>query len=86
MSPTQSGRPARATSIRAYGEFVIVSGDRDMRPAVEIIYGGDFPAPVHIWAWNEPVTSVYRDLHRNRHAVTLHLLDNHLYAVRDACH
>ncbi|KAL2669995.1 hypothetical protein Neosp_014874 [[Neocosmospora] mangrovei] len=64
-------------------EFVIVSGDRDMRPAVEIIYGGDYPAPVHIWAWDQTVASVYRDLHRSRHAVTLHLLDNHLYAIRE---
>ncbi|KAI8682417.1 SnoaL-like domain-containing protein [Fusarium sp. Ph1] len=36
-------------------EFVIVSGDRDMCPAVDIIYGGDYPAPIHVWAWKETV-------------------------------
>ncbi|KAJ3467812.1 hypothetical protein MRS44_005376 [Fusarium solani] len=64
-------------------EFVIVSGDRDMRPAVDIIYGGDYPAPIHAWAWKETVSNVYKDLHRSWKPVTLHFLDDHLDCIRD---
>lgn len=64
-------------------EFVIVSGDRDMRPAVDIICGGDYPAPIHAWAWKETVSNVYKDLHKSWKPVTLHFLDDHLDCIRD---
>ncbi|KAL2669997.1 hypothetical protein Neosp_014876 [[Neocosmospora] mangrovei] len=56
-------------------EFVIVSGDRDMRPAVEKII--KYGHAVHVWSWERSLSHVFRELEsKNPGLVTVHLLDD----------
>ncbi|KAJ4319189.1 hypothetical protein N0V84_006471 [Fusarium piperis] len=52
-------------------EFVIVSGDRDMRPAVKKIMACGFR--VHLWSWEKAISTVYRG---KNGLFTLHKLDD----------
>ncbi|RSL66795.1 hypothetical protein CEP54_003562 [Fusarium duplospermum] len=47
-------------------EFVIVSGDRDMRPAVKKIMDCKFR--VYVWSWNWTVSAAYTRLHEEHEA------------------
>lgn len=56
-------------------DFIIVSGDRDLRPAVEKIKKYGFQ--VHIWSWKKALASVYRI----DDDVKVYLLDNYLEEI-----
>ncbi|KAI8721651.1 NYN domain-containing protein [Fusarium sp. LHS14.1] len=62
-------------------EFVIISGDRDMRPAINKIMEGKFQ--VHLWSWDCAVSAAYERLHKEHQALVseerffkLHPLDD----------
>ncbi|KAJ4319187.1 hypothetical protein N0V84_006469 [Fusarium piperis] len=61
---------------KAKSTFVIVSGDRDMRPAVEKII--ECKRTVHLWSWNNPLSRVYKGLDSSERLFTLHRLDDHV--------
>ncbi|KAF5592008.1 uncharacterized protein FSUBG_10312 [Fusarium subglutinans] len=55
--------------------FAIISGDSDMRPAVRL--ASQYGHTVHVWAWEDSLSGVYRELERQG-LISLHLLDGFL--------
>lgn len=58
-------------------EYMIVSGDRDLRPAVEKIVKRGFR--VHVWSWKNSLSNVYKEMAHD--SVRVHLLDDYLEEI-----
>ena len=58
-------------------EFMILSGDRDLYPAVTKIMQRGFP--VHVWPWKNALASVFA--HDKNELLQIHLLDGHLEEI-----
>jgi NYN domain len=58
-------------------EFMLVSGDSDLLPAVEAIVKRGFP--VHIWSWENCLASVYKQ--QKEELIQVHFLDDYLEAI-----
>jgi len=57
-------------------EFIIVTGDADLLPAVKRVIGRGYR--VHIWSWRSSFAKAYRDLVSNNNGLcSLYYLDNH---------
>ncbi|RSL41997.1 hypothetical protein CEP54_015639 [Fusarium duplospermum] len=75
-SVTEAARALREGLKDTQIEFVIVSGDRDMRPAVKKIINCGFK--VNVWSWKGVLSKAYRDLEEKKAGrLKVHLLDEH---------
>ncbi|RSL91045.1 hypothetical protein CDV31_015566 [Fusarium ambrosium] len=75
-SVAEAARALREGLKDTHIEFVIVTGDRDMRPAVKKII--DCGYKVNVWSWKGVLSKAYRDLEQKRAGrLKVHLLDEH---------
>ena len=58
-------------------EFMLVTGDSDLLPAVEAIATRGFP--VHVWSWGNCLAGVYKQ--QKEELVQVHILDEYLEAI-----
>jgi len=54
--------------------FVVVTGDRDMRPAIKLVLKRYIH--VELWGWDEGISQVYRDMDQNEPLFKLCFLDS----------
>ena len=56
--------------------FIIVTGDRDLRPSIEKVL--DRRIHVELWSWKHNMSKAYWDLHKKEELFTANILDTYL--------
>ena len=55
--------------------FIVVTGDRDLRPPIEAVLEQN--VPVELWSWEHSMAREYKKMARNQKLFTTNILDSH---------